>query len=133
ERRSGLRPAVDARKNERNGETPLRLVGQTGMDTVTVNLRESETLLDRLLDDGVAIAHDCGGTLACSSCAVVITQGADRLRAASEDELDMLDRGGADAPGARLACQVSGTAELVLEIPRQEAPAHEKTLPVTVT
>ena len=103
------------------------------MDTVTVNLRESETLLDRLLDDGVAIAHDCGGTLACSSCAVVITQGADRLRAASEDELDMLDRGGADAPGARLACQVSGTAELVLEIPRQEAPAHEKTLPVTVT
>ena len=38
------------------------------MDTVTVTLADKEVLLDRLLEDGVAIAHDCGGMLACSSC-----------------------------------------------------------------
>ena len=34
------------------------------MDTITVTLGENEVLLDRLLEDGVALAHDCGGALA---------------------------------------------------------------------
>jgi iron-sulfur cluster assembly protein len=105
------------------------------MDTVTVTLAEREVLLDRLLEDGVAIAHDCGGALACSSCAVVIAEGAEHLPQASEDELDMLDRGDVAAPGARLACQVSGAAELVVELPGCGLPQRttEARLPVTVS
>lgn len=106
-----------------------------GVNTVTVALAEREVLLDRLLEDGVAIAHDCGGALACSSCAVVIAEGGQDLPAASEDELDMLDRGDVAAPGARLACQVSGAAELVVAVPARELPqaVTESRLPVTVS
>ena len=96
-------------------------------------LSEGETLLERLLEEGVAIAHDCGGKLACSSCRVVIRSGVERLEAASEDELDMLDRAGGAAPGARLACQVSGPGELVVAIPRREAPAPALLRPLTVS
>lgn len=103
------------------------------MDTVTVKLGENEVLLDRLLEDGVALAHDCGGALACSSCRVVVVEGAQNVPAASEDELDMLDRAGAAAPGARLACQVSGPGELRVGIAAPEAPAHDQVLPVTIT
>jgi iron-sulfur cluster assembly protein len=103
------------------------------MESLKLSLDEGEILLDRLLKDGVDIAHDCGGTLACSSCRVVVRQGLERLDPASEDELDMLDRTVAAAPGARLACQVRGVGELVLEIPRYEAPARAVMLPVSVS
>jgi iron-sulfur cluster assembly protein len=103
------------------------------MDTITVKLDQNEVLLDRLLEDGVALAHDCGGTLACSSCRVVVVEGAQNVPAASEDELDMLERAGAAAPGARLACQVSGPAELRVGVAALEAPLHGEALPVTIT
>jgi iron-sulfur cluster assembly protein len=103
------------------------------MKSLKLGLRDGETLLHRLLKNGVDIAHDCDGVLACSSCRVVVREGLERLEAASEDELDMLDRAGAVAPGARLACQVIGATELVVEIPRDEAPAHAVALPVSVS
>ena len=104
------------------------------MEQLTVSLAKREKLLDRLLKDGVDIAHDCGGVLACSSCRVVVREGLERLPAASADELDMLDRAGADEPGARLACQIEGSAgELVIQIPRGEAPARSPMLPVSVS
>lgn len=104
------------------------------MELFKVCLDKRETLLDRLLKDGVDIAHDCGGVLACSSCRVVVREGLERFRAASTGELDMLDRAGAEEPGARLACQVGGGAgELVIQIPRGEAPARTAMLPVSVS
>jgi iron-sulfur cluster assembly accessory protein len=103
------------------------------MDTVTVSLGENEVLLDRLLANGIALAHDCGGALACSSCSIVVVDGAENIPAATEDEIDMLDRAGVDAPGARLACQVSGPGELRVGIARHEPPAHGKALPLIVT
>ena len=103
------------------------------MDTVDVTLAEGEVLLERLLRDGVPLAHDCDGTLACASCHVVIHEGAAALAPPSEDELDMLDRAGADA-AARLSCQVTGAARLVVELPRAgPSPSTEKCLPLTVT
>jgi iron-sulfur cluster assembly protein len=104
------------------------------VDTVTVNLGEGEVLLERLLGDGIAIAHDCGGLLACASCRVVVRQGADTLSKASEDELDMLERAGAQGPGARLACQSAGSgAAVTVELPQREAPRHVGALPLAVT
>ena len=78
------------------------------MEILKLSLDEGEILLGRLLQDGVDIAHDCGGVLACSSCRVVVREGLERLDAASDDEIDMLDRAGVAEPGARLACQVEG-------------------------
>jgi len=103
------------------------------MESANVALADGETLLEWLLEERFAIAHDCGGKLACSSCRVVIRSGVERLEPASEDELDMLDRAGGAAPGARLACQVSGPGELVVEIPRSEAPMHAAPRPLMVS
>jgi iron-sulfur cluster assembly protein len=104
------------------------------METLKLSLDEGEVLLDRLLKSGVDIAHDCGGVLACSSCRVVVREGLERLGAASEDEMDMLDRTGVAELGARLACQVEGrAAELVVQIPRDEAPARAVMRPVSMS
>jgi iron-sulfur cluster assembly protein len=95
------------------------------MDTVTLTLDAGEVLLDRLLEDGVAVTHECGGKLACSTCQVVVREGMAHLSAMSEDELDMLDRASVDVPGARLACQaVSAGGEVVVSLPESALPVR---------
>jgi iron-sulfur cluster assembly protein len=95
------------------------------MDTVTLALSAGEVLLDRLLEEGVAVTHECGGKLACSTCQVVVREGTEHLNAMSEDELDMLDRASAEAPGTRLACQVvSDGGEIVVSLPKSALPAR---------
>jgi len=92
------------------------------MATVKLRLAADENLLDRLLQQGVELAHDCGGTLACATCRVVVREGLESLDAASEDELDMLDRASTFEPGARLACQATGgEGDVVIEIPQEAA------------
>lgn len=93
------------------------------MDTVTLTLEAGEVLLDRLLEEGVAVTHECGGKLACSTCQVVVREGMKHLSAISEDEIDMLERAAADAAGARLACQaVSAGGEIVVSVPETTLP-----------
>ena len=98
-----------------------------------MTLSEGEILLHSLLKSGAALAHDCGGKLACATCCVVVREGSEALRPASDDELDMLDRAGVAEDGARLACQVTGAGEVAVDVRRSEAPAHERTLPIVVT
>lgn len=86
-------------------------------------LAEGEILLDRLLEEGIELAHDCGGTLACASCRVIVREGLESLSPASEDEQDMLDKASCVERGSRLACQAAGGGgELVIEIPSQQPP-----------
>ena len=95
------------------------------MDTVTLALDAGEVLLDRLLDEGVAVTHECGGKLACSTCQVLVRDGMEHLSAMSEDELDMLERASADTPGTRLACQaVSAGGEIVVSLRETVLPAR---------
>lgn len=104
------------------------------MKPLRVSLDEGEVLLDRLLRDGVDISHDCGGVLSCSSCRVVVREGHERLRPASVNELDLLDRADENVPGARLACQVEGIArDLLVEVPHLEAARPECIAPVSVS
>jgi iron-sulfur cluster assembly protein len=99
-----------------------------------LEIREGETLLERLLEQGAGIGHDCGGKLACASCRVAILDGGESIPAASEDELDMLDRAGTAGYGSRLSCQVEGPAELVVELPALPSPpARSKPSRVTTT
>jgi len=90
-------------------------------------LAEGETLLERLLGESVALEHECGGTLACASCRVIVREGLEKLDAATQDELDMLERAGAAGPGARLACQARGAGDVVVEVPAR-APVAAPTL-----
>ena len=77
------------------------------------------SVLDVALANDIEIDHACGGVCACSTCHVVVREGADTCNEASEDEEDMLD----NAPGlemhSRLGCQCvpDGTRDVVVEVP----------------
>ena len=94
------------------------------MTLTALSLAEGEILLQRLLRGGVALAHDCGGTLACASCRVIVREGLETLSPASEDEQEMLEKASGSEPGSRLACQaIGGGGNLVIEIPQDPLPA----------
>ena len=106
------------------------------MERFRLRLAKGERLLDRILGAGIALAHECDGTLACGSCRVVVRTGAQTLSAANEDELDMLDRVGSEEPGSRLACQaLADGGEVEVELPARTvaARAAAPSSPVSVT
>ena len=103
------------------------------MDNLKLRLSDGEVLLDQLLGKNVDLAHDCGGVLACTSCRVVIREGFENLQPPSTEELDLLDRADTKVRNERLACQVRGVGELVVALPRSEAPVHEAVHPVVVS
>lgn len=104
------------------------------MANVKVALAQGANLLEGLLQSGIAVGHDCGGSLACASCQVVVLEGGDHLTPASEDELDMLERSCVSLPGARLACQATGTGgELVVEVGERLAVSPVAASPIRVT
>lgn len=77
-------------------------------------------LSDALLAAGVAIEHACEKACVCTTCHVVIRNGFESLRAASDDEEDQLGKAWGLELTSRLSCQVRlpQHGELVVEIPR---------------
>ena len=77
------------------------------------------SILDIALGADIEVDHACGGVNACSTCHVVLVEGAETCGETSDAEEDMLD----NAPGvvefSRLACQAvpNGTRDIVVEIP----------------
>lgn len=93
------------------------------MEKIEFTLTRGQSMLHGLLKAGIALDHDCGGTLACASCCVVVRGGFEHLGPASEDEQDMLERSGARDPHARLACQAVGEGGMVaIEVPKGGLP-----------
>ena len=80
---------------------------------------EGATILDTLLDNGIAIEHACEKSCACTTCHVIVREGFASLDEAAEKEEDMLDKAWGLEPTSRLSCQarVRG-ADLVIEIPK---------------
>lgn len=74
-----------------------------------------QSLMKAAVDAGVnGIEADCGGTLTCATCHVVVdTAWADRLPPPVADERDMLDFAASPPePSSRLSCQIVLTTEL---------------------
>ena len=115
--------------NEPRRLTPVLL----DMEHLKLHLNEGEILLDQLLAKDVDLAHDCGGVLACTSCRVVIREGFENLQPPSTEELDLLDRADTKVRNERLACQVRGAGDLVIQLPRSPAPVRSAIHPVVVT
>jgi ferredoxin, 2Fe-2S len=64
-----------------------------------------DNLLDTLNANKVGISQSCGGNGSCTTCAVLVLEGADSVGPRSEIELERaLERG--FAPNERLACQI---------------------------
>ncbi len=72
-----------------------------------------ETLLETARHADVEIDGACGGSLACSTCHVLVDDAHfSTLPGPREDETDMLDLAFGRGPTSRLACQVVVTDEL---------------------
>ena len=69
--------------------------------------REDQTLLAASLESGIPHLHACGGNARCSTCRVLVVEGAERLSPPTEAELAVAGRM-AFPPGVRLACQARG-------------------------
>ena len=108
------------------------------MNGFKLTLDKGATVLEGLLKTGIALEHECGGTLACGTCCIVVQEGLENLTPADEDEHDMLERAGASTPGARLACQATARGgDIVIEVPYRitpdTAPVRRGGSPITLT
>ena len=85
-------------------------------EKVTVTAPEGDNLLDIVINNDIDIDGfgACEGTLACSTCHVVLSQeDFDRLPdEATDEELDMLDLAFGLTETSRLGCQVCVSKEL---------------------
>ncbi len=86
----------------------------------TVEAEDGETLLDALLDAGIDWPHACGGFCNCTTCGVLIRDGADNLSTMQDDEQQTLKRFlGPDALDRplRLSCQVTVEGDCTITDP----------------
>jgi ferredoxin, 2Fe-2S len=91
--------------------------------SIDLDARPGRTLMRAAVDAGVdGIAADCGGSLTCATCHVVVAaEWADRLPPPSADEQDMLEMTASERrPTSRLSCQIvldPGLDGLVVTLP----------------
>ncbi len=86
----------------------------------TFEVEKGISVLDAALRHKVPIYHTCGGNCSCSTCRVIVLNGAENLSAMRSDEADVLDS--FDLRGAyRLGCQALVFGDKVeVEIPKRE-------------
>jgi 2Fe-2S ferredoxin len=77
------------------------------------------SFLDVAENHDVFLDHACGGVCACSTCHVLIKEGATGLTEAEDDELDRLDMAADQQLNSRLGCQavITRPGNYVVEIP----------------
>lgn len=91
----------------------------------TMPILNGASVLETLRDHGIPHAAACGGRARCTTCRVLVTEGADRLSAPDALEAKALARAEA-GPDVRLACQIRPTANLsILPLLAAEATARE--------
>jgi len=70
------------------------------------------SLMEMLRAAGYTIPATCGGIALCATCRVQVLKGAERLPAAGDQELDMLDTLPDTDSFSRLACQLRISPEM---------------------
>jgi ferredoxin, 2Fe-2S len=77
------------------------------------------SLLDVAENFDVFLDHACGGNCACTTCHVVVKEGADKLNEMDDDEADRLDMAAGLELRSRLGCQavIEKPGTVIVEIP----------------
>jgi 2Fe-2S ferredoxin len=75
------------------------------------------SVLDIALANGIELEHNCGGSCACTTCHVIVREGAENLSEMAEDEEDRLDMAEGLTIHSRLGCQAVVHGDVVVEIP----------------
>lgn len=76
------------------------------------------SLLDIALAHDIALEHNCGGSCACTTCHVIVKDGADNLSEMEADEEDRLDMAEGLTIRSRLGCQAVVHGDVTVEIPK---------------
>src|SRR5262245_42516142 len=76
-----------------------------------------ESLLDVAKAFGIPLEHACGGSCACTTCHVIVRDGAANLSEMEDDEADRLDTAWGLTTHSRLGCQAVITGDVVCELP----------------
>jgi 2Fe-2S ferredoxin len=79
-----------------------------------VDAKPGQTVMETAVKNNVpGIAADCGGTCACGTCRVYLSDAwQEKLGPPSEMEQAMIEYSGDATPGVRLSCQIKVTPEL---------------------
>jgi 2Fe-2S ferredoxin len=72
---------------------------------IPITARRGDTILDAALENGVELAHECGGNCACTTCHVWVQAGSENLSPMEEAEDDRLRDAEGRTSASRLACQ----------------------------
>lgn len=84
-----------------------------------IDAEKGESICEAALRNGLKIEHACEMSCACTTCHVVVREGAGSLNEADELEEDMLDKAWGLEPDSRLSCQaIVADEDLVVEIPK---------------
>jgi len=75
------------------------------------------SLLDIAKGLDIPLEHACGGSCACTTCHVVVREGAQNLSDMQDVEADRLDTAWDVTPHSRLGCQAVVRGDVVCEIP----------------
>ena len=81
------------------------------------NHGKPESFLDVSKHFDLGLEHACGGNCACTTCHVIVRQGAQNLSELQDDEADRLDTAWDLTPDSRLGCQAVITGDVVCELP----------------
>jgi 2Fe-2S ferredoxin len=81
------------------------------------NHGKPESLLDVAKNFDIALEQACGGNCACTTCHVIVREGAQNLSEMEDDEADRLDTAWDLTPQSRLGCQAVVTGDVVCELP----------------
>ena len=75
------------------------------------------SLLDIALTHGVHIEHACDGAGACGTCHVIVTDGAEGLSEATDEEIDRVECVSGSTLDSRLACRAVVGGDVTVTIP----------------
>ena len=88
-------------------------------DGAEIQAEKGTTVCEAMLDNKINIEHACELSCACTTCHVVVTDGFDNLKEASEVEEDLLDKAWGLEQRSRLSCQVVlEDDDIEIEIPK---------------
>ncbi len=76
------------------------------------------SLLDIALAHDIHLEHNCGGSCACTTCHVIVVDGAEHLSEMEGDEEDRLDMAEGLTIRSRLGCQAVVHGDVTVEIPK---------------
>ena len=107
-----------------------RIIFKTKDKDVTVDVERGISVLDAALRFKVPIYHTCGGNASCSTCRVLVLEGAEKLSSIENAEAQVLDAFDLKAPH-RLGCQSQVLGDVAVRIPeRDKEPRPNKTPPL---